>query len=216
MGALRFIPGSRWVGLEEAPGERFEQSANGADREEEMSRGKYATRGLAGALVLIAACVLVLGFPAQLVSAKPEKGNIAHGGGTTIVQGGTGSPGFVPVLTTLAFHAEKSGNTITGGLECLARAPAVATGPTSAQFTVNVMYVTGHITGAVVNGDTATLTGTAQMTGLGAGSGAPFEFVVHKGGPGSTAVLTTRGSLVLVFNEILLEGSFEVSSGDTD
>src|SRR5437879_3518681 len=115
-----------------------------------MLRGsRYAKRGVAGALVLTAACILVLGFPARLVSAKSDERDIARGGGTTIVQGGTGSAGgFVPVLTTLAFHAEKSGNTVTGAFECLARAPVGATGPLSAQFTVNAMYVTGHIAGA--------------------------------------------------------------------
>ena len=98
---------------------------------------------------------------------------------------------------------------VTGDFECLARVPASATGPGSGQFTVNAMYVSGQITGAVVSGDTATLTGTAHITGLGAGSGVPFNFVVHGGGPGATAVLTTNG---LVFNEILTEGSFQVSS----
>ena len=176
-----------------------------------MSKGmRYAAWGFAGVLVLVAVCILVLTFPVHSVSAQSGDRSIARGGGTTVVQGGTGSPGFVPVLTTIAFHAEKSGNIVTGAFECLARAPVGATGPTSAQFTVNAMYVTGHVTGATVNGDTATLTGTAQITGLGAGSGAPFEFVVHRGGPGATAVLTTRGSPVLVFNEILLEGSFQV------
>jgi hypothetical protein len=170
-------------------------------------RIRYAAWGFVGGLVLVAVCVLVLGFPARSASAKSGDPDIARGGGTTIVQGGTGSPGFVPVLTTIAFHAEKSGNIVTGAFECLARAPV---GPTSSQFTVNAMYVTGHVTGAVVSGDTATLTGTAQITGLGAGSGVPFEFVVHRGGPGATAVLTTSGSPVLVFNEILLEGSFQV------
>ena len=141
-------------------------------------------------------------------------GTIAPGAGTTIIEGGTGSAGgFVPVLTTIAFHAETSGGSVTGAFECLARAPGAAT---SAQFTVNAMYVTGQITGAVVNGDTATLTGTANITGLGVGSGVPFELVVRKGGPGTTAVLTTKGSPVLVFHEILLEGSFEVFSGDTE
>jgi hypothetical protein len=77
------------------------------------------------------------------------------------------------------------------------------------------MYVTGQITGAVSNGDIATLTGTANITGLGAGSGVPFELVVHKGGPGTTAVLTTKGLPILVFNEILLDGSIDVVSGDT-
>src|SRR5437879_13264785 len=103
-------------------------------------------------------------------------GTIARGAGTTIIQGGTGSAGgFVPVLTTIAFHAEKSGGTVTGDFECLALAPAAPTGALSAQFTVNAMYVTGGITGAVVNGDTATLTGTANITGLGTGSGVHFE-----------------------------------------
>jgi hypothetical protein len=71
------------------------------------------------------------------------------------------------------------------------------------------MYVTGQITGTVTR-DTATLTGTAEITGLGAGSNVPFTFVVHAGGPGSAAVLTTEGSSPLVFNEILLEGSFDI------
>jgi len=72
------------------------------------------------------------------------------------------------------------------------------------------MYVTGQITGATVNGDAATLTGTASITGLGAGTNVPYQIVVRRGGPGTTAVLTTEGSPHLVFNEVLLEGSFEV------
>ena len=176
-----------------------------------MSEGsKYAGWNIVGAITV---CLLALGLSPRLVSGEPGEGSIARGGGTTIVQGGTGSPGFVPVLTTLAFHAEKSGGTVTGDFECLARAPA-GPGPVSAQFTANAMYVTGQITGAVSNGDTATLTGTATITGLGAGSGVPFELVVRRGGPGATAVLTTKGSPILVFNEILLEGSIEVFPGD--
>jgi len=154
-------------------------------------------------------------FGTQNSDSDVASGTIARGAGTTIIEGGTDSAGgFVPVLTTIAFHAEKAGGTVTGDFECLARAPATATGAVSAQFTVNAMYVTGQITGAVVNGDTATLTGTANITGLGAGSAVPFELVVRKGGPGSTAVLTTKGSPVLVFHEILLEGSFKVLPGD--
>lgn len=134
--------------------------------------------------------------------------SIAHGAGTTIIEGGTGSAGgFVPVFTTLAFHVEQNGGAVTGDFECFARVPANGTGAGSAVFTVNAMYVTGRITGAVVNGDTATLTGTATITGLGAGTDVPFEIVVHRGGPGTTAVLSTAG---LVFHEILVEGSIEV------
>jgi len=157
--------------------------------------------------------MVVLAFIGLSWSAVADEGTsagnvIARGGGTTVIQGGTGSPNFVPVLTTVAFHAEKSGNIVTGDFECLARAPLGSTGAGSAQFTVNVMYVTGQVTGAVVSGDQATLTGTAHITGIGAGSGVSFKFVVQRGGPGATAVLTT-GSLV--FNEILTEGSFEVA-----
>jgi hypothetical protein len=138
---------------------------------------------------------------------------IARGGGTTIIQGGTGKPGFVPVLTTLGFHAERKAGTVTGDFECLARAPENDTGAHSAQFTKNIMYVTGQITGASATRDTATLTGTAEITGLGAGSNVPFTFVVHRGGPGSAAVLTTGGLSPLVFNETLLDGSFDIFPG---
>jgi hypothetical protein len=152
------------------------------------------------------------------IAADPSTSQvIAQGGGTTIVQGGTGKAGgFMPVLTTIAFHAERTGTTITGGFECLARAPEKNTGSTSAQFTVNAMYVTGQIKNAVVQGKTATLTGTADITGLGVGSNIPFTLVVRQGGPGTTAVLTTEGSPQLVFNEILLEGAFRVFSGGSN
>jgi hypothetical protein len=76
------------------------------------------------------------------------------------------------------------------------------------------MYVTGQITGLQIQRDTATLQGTATITGLGVGTDVPFTFVVRKGGPGSTATLTTQGSPHLVFKEILLEGAFEISGGD--
>ena len=133
---------------------------------------------------------------------------VARGGGKTIIQGGTGQAGgFVPVITTIAFHAELQGQSVSGDFECLALAPAVPTGNGSGQFTMNAMYVTGQITSVEIEGDTATLKGTATITGLGAGQNQPFTFVVRKGGPGSTSVLTVSG---FTFNEILLEGSFEV------
>jgi len=140
---------------------------------------------------------------------------IARGGGTTIIQGGTGpSGGFVPVLTKLGFYAERTDTGVTGGLECLALAPEAATGANSAQFTVNAMYVTGRVTGATVQGDTATLTGTADVTGLGAGSNVSFTFVVHGGGPGATSVLTVSSLPTVPFNEVLLEGVFQVGRED--
>lgn len=163
-----------------------------------------------GALVT-ASCLALLST--RTVSGRvsdDNNGRIARGAGTTIIEGGTGSPGFVPVLTTVAFHAQREGGAVTGAFECQARVPENPTGAGSAQFTVNAMYVTGQITGATVSGDAATLTGTATITGLGAGSSVPFEIVVRRGGPGTTAVLTTKGTPQLVFNEILVEGSFEV------
>jgi hypothetical protein len=146
---------------------------------------------------------------APLVLGHNSQGTlIARGAGTTMIEGGTGSTGgFIPVFTTLAFHAEEDGGAVTGDFECFARMPENATGSGSAAFTVNAMYVTGRITGAVVNADSATLTGTATITGLGAGHNVPFAIVVHTGGSGTTAVLTTGG---LVFHEILVEGSIEV------
>jgi hypothetical protein len=69
------------------------------------------------------------------------------------------------------------------------------------------MYVTGTVKTAVVNGDTVTLTGTATVTGLGAGTNVPFTFEAREGGAGSNAVLTTAG---LKFNETLLEGQFAI------
>jgi len=139
-----------------------------------------------------------------------DNGQIARGAGTTIIHGGTGSPNFVPVITTIAFHAERSGGGITGEFDCLALAPPEpGTGPGSGQFTENAMYVDGKVTGASVHEDTATLTGIADITGLGAGTNVPFTFVVHKGGPGSAAVLTVN-SLTFPFHEILVQGAFQV------
>lgn len=137
---------------------------------------------------------------------------LARGGGKTIIEGGTGQAGgFVPVITTIAFHAERHGQMVSGDFECLALVPAVPTGNGSGQFTVNAMYVTGEITSVEIEGDTATLKGTATVTGLGAGHNQSFTLVVRKGGPGSTSVLTVSG---LTFREILLEGFFEVAGDE--
>src|SRR5437773_11952852 len=68
---------------------------------------------------------------------NPSSRVIARGGGTTIIEGGTGAPGFTPVLTKIAFHSEKEGGTVTGGFECLALAPEAKTGAGSGEFTMN-------------------------------------------------------------------------------
>ena len=169
-------------------------------------------RPIAVGVLVVASCFALLST--RTVSGRvsdDNNGRIARGGGTTIIHGGTGAPGFVPVITTIAFNAARGSNGVSGSFECLAKAPEAGTGSTSAQFTVNAMYVTGQITGATVSGDTATLTGTATITGLGLGSNVPFTFVVQKGGPGATADLTV-GTLPAPFHEILLEGSFDVAA----
>ena len=174
---------------------------------------KFPKRYLVALLVLITGIGLAAVFsPRSASGGESHDGIIAEGGGTTIIHGGKGpSGGFVPVLTTIAFHTERSGGHVTGSFDCLALAPEADTGSKSGQFTVNAMYVAGQVTGATVNGDIATLTGTADITGLGAGSNVSFTFVVRNGGPGATAVLTANG---LTFHELLVEGSFRVRSED--
>ncbi len=174
---------------------------------------KFPKRYLVALLVLITGIGLTAVFsPRSAFSGESHDRIVAEGGGTTIIHGGTGaSGGFVPVLTTVTFHTERTGGHVTGSFDCLALAPEASNGSKSGQFSVNAMYVAGQITGATVNGDTATLTGTADITGLGAGSNVSFTFVVRNGGPGATAVLTASG---LTFNELLVEGSFRVRSED--
>ena len=179
------------------------------------ARFRMVTRCLVGLVPLIAAIGLAMAFtPRPASGGGSDDKVIAEGGGTTIIHSGTGSPGFVPVITTIAFHATRNGNNVIGSFECLAEAPEAGMGSKSAQFTVNAMYVTGQITGASVHGDTATLTGTSNITGLGAGSNVPFTFVVQRGGPGATSVLTVNTLPASPFNEILVQGAFEVHEQD--
>ena len=181
-----------------------------------LGRLKLNKRSLILVLLLttgVGSATLILSQRAP-VNASDDK-TIIRGGGTTIIHGGTGpAGGFVPVLTTIAFHAERIGGAVTGSFECLALTPESGTGSKSAQFTVNAMYVTGQITGATVHGDTATLTGTSNITGLGAGPNVPFTFVVQRGGPGATSVLTVNTLPASPFSEILVQGAFEVHDQD--
>src|SRR5215471_19456683 len=166
---------------------------------------KYLTR--VNRILLLAIIAMTTAVTSLYAQPARTAKVLARGGGKTIIQGGTGpAGGFVPVVTTIAFHAERQGQAVSGDFECLAIVPPVPTGNGSGQFTINAMYVTGQVRGVEVEGGTATLKGTATITGLGAGTNVAFTFVVRKGGPGSTAVLTTSG---LTFHEILLEGSFE-------
>ena len=176
-----------------------------------MLRGKSFTLLLRFLTVTAGMTVALTFAPRLLAGQQPNAAVIAEGGGTTIIQGGTGAPGFVPVLTKLGFHAEQTRAGVTGTFQCLALAPEAATGSNSGQFTVNAMYVTAQVTGATVQGNTATITGTADVTGLGAASNVPFTFVAQGGGPGATFVLTVSG---LTFHEVLLEGASQVNGSD--
>ena len=69
------------------------------------------------------------------------------------------------------------------------------------------MYVTGPITSVSVKGTTAVFNGTANVTGLGAGSNVPFTATAVAGGAGTTLVLVISG---LTFNEIVLTGQITV------
>ena len=147
---------------------------------------------------LLAAVIAPSGTPAE----GKSDGHFIRGAGTTMLESGTGAPSFKPVITKVAFHWAAGA----GHFECLALAPSADAGsPESGNFDTNVMYVTGPITAAQINGDTAVLKGSSTVTGLGAGSDRPFTATVTRGGPGATLVLEVSG---LTFREILLEGQF--------
>ena len=145
--------------------------------------------------------ILTLVVFLTIVPAWANDGRVVQGAGSTLVTGGTGSPTFAPVLTKFGVHWRNG----QGRLDCLALTPSVAAGaPGSGNFDTNVMYVTGDITAVDIKGNIATLTGTAMVTGLGAGSNLPFTAVAERGGPGARFVLTVSG---LTFEETLLEGA---------
>jgi hypothetical protein len=172
-----------------------------------MNFRSFRSRKFSVIALLLLAIVVFVAIGAESQNSALGNSSIARGAGKTIIEGGTGpSGGFVRVITTVAFHAERTDGGVTGAFECLALVPRFASGPDSGIFNENGMYVTGTVKTAVVNGDSATLTGTATITGLGAGNNVPFTFTAHQGGPGTKAVLVTGG---LRFNETLLEGQFE-------
>ena len=163
----------------------------------------------AGAILLLTAVlvVAVLGLTI-LARAGTSRAGGGHdhqsgairGAGTSIVRGGTGPQTFAPVLTKFGFSWVDG----KGGFECLALASSVAAGkPGSGTFDTNAMYVTGSLSSDQVAKSSAVLTGTATVTGLGAGTDKAFTATVTRGGPGATLVLQISG---LTFSEIVLEG----------
>jgi len=155
------------------------------------------------AAVTMLAVVIAGTLTRTLAKEEITNGKRVSGAGKTIIEGGTGGMAPVPVITTVAFHADAQG----GDFECLALAPPAATGHGSGQFSVNVMYVTGRVTSLEVNKDAAVLHGIATVTGLGAGHDRPFTASVREGGAGATVTLEVSG---LTFNEILLEGHITI------
>jgi hypothetical protein len=153
--------------------------------------------------IVLGAILLVALIDASGTTADDEKDRRSvRGAGTTMVEGGTGSPSFKPIITKVAFYWR----TGAGHFECLALAPSEDAGrPGSGNFDTNIMYVTGPITSVVVKKRAVVLKGSSTVTGAGAGSNRPFTATVTRGGPGATLVLEVSG---LTFREILLEGRF--------
>jgi hypothetical protein len=135
-----------------------------------------------------------------------DVGFSVHGAGTTILTGG--GPGTIPIITKIGINFENG----SGHFDCLALAPTPAAGTQgSGIFDKNIMYVTGPITEVRFQGSSAVLTGTAAVTGVGAGSDVPFTVTADRGGPGTRVVLAVSG---LTFVETMLEGSITFSGRD--
>jgi hypothetical protein len=153
-------------------------------------------------MLVVAALVTAAIAPSVTPADRKGDGRSFRGAGVTMVESGTGSPSFKPIITKVAFYWLAGA----GRFECLALAPSAEAGsPGSGNFDTNVMYVTGPITSAEISRKTAVLKGSATVTGVGAGSDRPFTATVRRGGPGATLVLEVSG---LTFREILLEGQF--------
>jgi hypothetical protein len=158
---------------------------------------------LSGAVLLALTLIGSLSITHGRASAENSSPHHVSGAGRTIIEGGTAGTMPLPVITTVAFRADGQ----SGDFECLALAPAGATGPGSGAFTINAMYVTGKVTSVEVEQHTAILVGIATVTGLGAGQNMPFKAQVSAGGPGATVTLQVSG---LTFHEILLEGHISI------
>src|SRR3979411_602616 len=101
------------------------------------ARRLYKWGAAMGAVVLALALISAAAQPAA--ESSKESSHQVSGAGKTIIEGGTRGAAPMPVTTVVAFHADAHG----GSFECLALAPAVATGAESGEFEVNAMYVTG-------------------------------------------------------------------------
>ena len=148
-----------------------------------------------------------------LIHTSPSWGNdngsdavTVQGAGTSILTGGGSLT--APVITRVGINFENG----SGHFDCLALMPTAPAGSEgSGNFDNNIMYVTGPITAASVEGGTVVLSGTATVTGVGAGTNKRFTVTAERGGPGAKVVLVVSGS---TFVETLLEGSITFQSGN--
>ena len=157
---------------------------------------------------LVLALLILLLIDSRLLWGGDNGGGglTVQGAGTSILTGG--GPGTVPVITKLGINF-KNGS---GRFDCLALMPTATAGTLgSGNFDNNIMYVTGPISAASLQGDSVVLTGTATVTGVGVGTNRPFTVTADRGGPGAKVVLVVSG---LTFVETLLEGSITFPGGD--
>jgi hypothetical protein len=157
--------------------------------------------------LVLAVLILLLIDPRLLWGgAKGGGGITVHGAGTSILTGG--GPGTTPIITKLGINFENG----SGHFDCLALMPTPPAGTQgSGSFDNNIMYVTGPITGASLQGESVVLTGSATVTGVGAGTNKPFTVTADRGGPGAKVVLEVSG---LTFVETLLEGAIVFPGGE--
>jgi len=150
--------------------------------------------------------VLLIGTSPSWGNANGSEAITVQGAGTSILTGG--GPGTVPVITKLGINF-KNGS---GHFDCLALMPTAPAGTQgSGSFDNDIMYVTGPISAASLQGESVVLTGTATVTGVGVGTNLPFTVTADRGGPGTKVVLVVSG---LTFVETLLEGSIAFPGGD--
>jgi hypothetical protein len=157
---------------------------------------------------LVLALLILLLIDSRLLWGGDNGGGgiTVHGAGTSILTGG--GLQTTPVITKLGINFENG----SGHFDCLALMPTPPAGTEgSGTFDNNIMYVTGPITTASLQGQSAVLTGTATVTGLGAGTNRPFTVTADRGGPGAKVVLVVSGQ---TFVETLLEGSISFPGGE--
>src|SRR2546428_3157681 len=150
-----------------------------SERDEEILEEKMQRRMNFSRRWVVGVLLVVAGFALAAVSlTRPVSGDdsdeswIARGAGTTIVSAGLGPSGhFAPVLTKLAFHAQRSVSGVTGSFDCLALAPAdPASTKGSGEFSAHGILDPGRINRATLPRDAGILPGNPASTGLVASS----------------------------------------------